>query len=116
VEDPAGGILLTVAMAVHSGGAGGEVGRIAAETVAFIIVMVVVVRPVLHRFVVQRHPDGPVRLDTVAIVVAGLVASAGTTQLIGLHSVLGAFLFGAIFPRRERPEIAKGIGLAVRPM
>ena len=25
-------------------------------------------------------------------------------------------MFGAIFPRRKRPEIAKGIGLAVRPV
>lgn len=116
VEDTAGWILLTVALAVHSGGGGGQVTRIASESLAFIIFMVVVVRPVLHRFVVERHPGGPVRLDTVAIVVAGLVASAGTTQLIGLHSVLGAFFFGAIFPRRPRPEVAQSIGLALRPL
>jgi Kef-type K+ transport system membrane component KefB len=29
--------------------------------------------------------------------------------------VLGAFFFGAIFPRRERPEVAKGIAFALRP-
>jgi Kef-type K+ transport system membrane component KefB len=116
VQDTAGWILLTVALAVHSGGAGGEVARIAAEMLAFIIVMLVVVRPVLHRFVVQRQPSGSVQLDVVALVVAGLVASAGATQLIGLHSVLGAFFFGAIFPRRERPELASAIGLALRPL
>jgi Kef-type K+ transport system membrane component KefB len=116
VQDAAGWILLSVALAVHGGGAGGEVIRIAAETLAFVLVMVFVVRPVLHRFVVRRHPSGPVQLDVVALVVAGLVASAGATQLMGLHSVLGAFFFGIVFPRRERPEVAGGIGLALRPV
>src|SRR5204862_8290494 len=61
------------------------------------------------------HGEGPIPIDTVAIVVAGLVASAGLTQLIGLHSVLGAFFFGAVFPRRERPDVAAGLEQALRP-
>jgi Kef-type K+ transport system membrane component KefB len=116
IQDTAGWILLTVALAVHSGSAGGRVGRMAAEMLAYFLVMMLVVRPALHRFVVRPHPAGPLRLDTVALVVAGLVASAGATQLMGLHSVLGAFFFGAIFPRRERPEVATGICLALRPL
>jgi Kef-type K+ transport system membrane component KefB len=115
VQDTVGWILLAAALAVHTGGGSGEVFRIGAEAAAFIAVMLGVVRPLLQRFVVDRHSEGPVSLDVVAIVVAGLVASAGATQLIGLHSVLGAFFFGVIFPRRERPEVAAGIERALRP-
>jgi Kef-type K+ transport system membrane component KefB len=115
-QDTAGWVLLTVALAVHDGGAGGEVTRIAAEMLAFVVVMVALVRPLLHRFVVRRQPSGAVPVDAVALVVAGLAASAGATQLMGLHGVLGAFFFGAVFPRRERPEVASGIGVALRPL
>jgi Kef-type K+ transport system membrane component KefB len=115
VQDTVGWVLLAVALAVHSGGGSSEVVRVGAEAAAFVAVMLGVVRPLLRRFVVDRHTEGPVSIDVIAIVVAGLVASAGATQLIGLHSVLGAFFFGVIFPRRQRPEVAVGIESALRP-
>jgi Kef-type K+ transport system membrane component KefB len=115
-QDTAGWILLAVALAVHTGGGAGQVTRVAVEALAFVVVSLAVIRPLIKRFIVDKHPDGPIELDRAALVVAGLIAFAGTTQLIGLHSVLGAFFFGAMFPRRERPEVAAKIGEGLRPV
>ncbi len=34
--------------------------------------------------------------DILAIVLAGLLASAWLTEIIGVHAIFGAFLFGAV--------------------
>ncbi|HEV7369332.1 cation:proton antiporter [Arenibaculum sp.] len=65
----------------------------------FIGVMVLVVRPVLARL--GRHAashGGPTR-GVVASVFLLVLASAWTTELIGIHALFGAFLLGAVMPR-----------------
>ena len=41
---------------------------------------------------------GRLSIDMVAIVVVGVLASAFTTEQIGIHAIFGAFVFGAIMP------------------
>jgi Kef-type K+ transport system membrane component KefB len=69
---------------------------VAALAAAFTGVMVFVVRPLIGRFV-ERSGDRPTRQD-VALAIIGVLLSALTTELVGIHAIFGAFLFGAVIP------------------
>ena len=45
---------------------------------------------------------GAVDSEVVALVLAGVLFSALTTELIGVHAIFGAFLFGAVVPHDSR--------------
>jgi Kef-type K+ transport system membrane component KefB len=62
--------------------------------------MFLFVRPVLTRWL--PGPEGSLKRGHVAIVFAGLLASAWMTELIGIHAIFGAFLFGAWIPHGGR--------------
>lgn len=61
-----------------------------------VAVMVGVVRPLLRRLFT---PMGTPSALAISVVVVGILLSAAVTQLIGLHFVFGAFLFGLMMPR-----------------
>jgi hypothetical protein len=56
------------------------------------------VRPLLERLA-RRVGRGVLSNDRVAAVMLLLFASSWATELIGIHALFGAFLFGAIMPR-----------------
>jgi Kef-type K+ transport system membrane component KefB len=66
--------------------------------ILYIGLMFVVVRPLLERLA-RRVGRGVLSNDRVAAVMLLLFASSWATELIGLHALFGAFLFGAIMPR-----------------
>ena len=62
--------------------------------------MLFAVRPLLARLAVRYPATGRVAGAVVLVAVAGgLLLSAQITDLIGLHLIFGAFLFGVIMPR-----------------
>jgi Kef-type K+ transport system membrane component KefB len=65
-------------------------------TVGFVGVMFLLVRPVVARLV-SGSTDRTAR-DGLAVAIAGLLLSALTTEVIGVHAIFGAFLFGAVVP------------------
>ena len=67
---------------------------------AFAAVMIWLVRPLLRRILPACDPPSD---RTVAIAVGFALASAAVTELLGIHLLFGAFLAGAIMPRR--PEL-----------
>ncbi|MGW9076760.1 cation:proton antiporter domain-containing protein [Streptomyces kronopolitis] len=56
-------------------------------------------RPLLARALSSGRPGGPAPAGGLAVVLTGLLVSAAVTQVLGLHFVLGAFLFGLVVPR-----------------
>jgi Kef-type K+ transport system membrane component KefB len=77
-----------------------EVGEgllVAVGTLAFIAVMVLVVRPLLRRVVTRWQADRLPR-GAVAFVLVALLLSALTTEAIGVHAIFGAFILGAVIP------------------
>lgn len=66
----------------------------------YIAIMVFGVRPLLAR-VSDRNRSG-LSQDLVAMVVLLLLLSSAATELIGIHALFGAFLFGAVLPKRGR--------------
>jgi len=69
-----------------------------ALALGYVLFMVFVARPLLAR-IAQRTKLG-VSQNIVAVVLVGLFASSLATELIGIHALFGAFLFGAIIPKQ----------------
>jgi Kef-type K+ transport system membrane component KefB len=77
--------------------------------VPYVLVMVLVVRPLLRRLAVAREQAGRLTPDILGVILVGLLLSCFTTEWLGVHAIFGAFLFGAVMPRaggeRLRHEI-----------
>ncbi|MEV6602110.1 cation:proton antiporter [Actinoplanes sp. NPDC051346] len=84
-------ILLTLILADRSGSMAQSIGY----AVALVAFMMVCVRPALAAVVSRVHAERPLMM----ILVTGAIAFAGLTQLMHLHPVVGAFLFGVAVPR-----------------
>jgi Kef-type K+ transport system membrane component KefB len=68
-------------------------------TVLFSVMMIWGVRPVLARMVERRGWDADPGKTAMAAVLVVTLASALTTEVIGIHALFGAFLAGAVMPR-----------------
>ena len=73
---------------------------VAAGTLAYLAAMLLVVRPLAVRLVMRCEKE-PVPRTVAAVTFLALLISALTTDLIGIHAVLGAFLLGAIIPHES---------------
>ncbi|HUA33180.1 MAG TPA: cation:proton antiporter [Candidatus Binataceae bacterium] len=70
-----------------------------ATSLAYIVLMVMLVRPTITRFTAwQEGAAGRLTQGIIAIVFILLMMSALTTELIGIHAMFGAFALGAIIP------------------
>jgi Kef-type K+ transport system membrane component KefB/nucleotide-binding universal stress UspA family protein len=90
-------ILAFVVSAVRSASIGGAVLTLILAIV-YIAAMLFVVRPFLKRLT-DRTRLG-LSQNLVAAIVVLLLLSSWMTELIGIHALFGAFLFGAILPKR----------------
>ena len=57
------------------------------------------VRPLLRRLAAARERAGRLTPDILAVILVGLLLSCYVTEVIGLHAIFGAFVFGAVMPR-----------------
>ena len=64
--------------------------------------MYFVVRPLLRRFEGLFEATGRLTQAMVAVIVVLVLASAYTTELIGIHALFGAFLMGTMMPKGTR--------------
>ncbi|KAL5992047.1 Cation/H(+) antiporter 20 [Asimina triloba] len=102
-NDVAAWVLLALAVALSGDGNGGPhrspivalwVLLCGAAMVAF---MMVVVRPIMGW--VSRRASGSDSEVWVALTLAGVLASGFMTDLIGIHAIFGAFVFGLTIPK-----------------
>jgi Kef-type K+ transport system membrane component KefB len=97
VDDALGWILLaTVAAIARTGFEAAATLRMVAETVGFVLAMILVVRPLMKRWVQWALCRGDLGLDALAVLLAILLGCAIVTGLIGIFAVFGAFLLGAV--------------------
>jgi Kef-type K+ transport system membrane component KefB len=96
INDATAWCLLAFVVGVVQAKIGGAL-LVVALTVAYIVFMLVAVRPVLGRFL-GRLDEGRLTRGVVALVFVALLASSLATELIGVHAIFGAFLLGAIIP------------------
>ncbi|KAB1910344.1 cation:proton antiporter [Micromonospora tulbaghiae] len=99
VDDVTAWFLLAMVLALVSAGTTAGVAMTVALTAAFTAVLLCGVRPLLRRArpVLDARPD-----LAVLVALVGLFASAWFTELIGVHAIFGAFLFGLICPAESR--------------
>ena len=83
---------------VHS--TAGSAVMVAVLTAGFAALMFLVVRPLVARLVAALEQRNPTP-GNVAVVLVGLLMSAWTTEIIGIHAVFGAFIFGVMIPHQS---------------
>lgn len=71
-------------------------------TGAFVLLVLVVVRPIARWVLEHFDRAAPSPATVLSVVLAALLASAAATEVIGVHAVFGAFLFGAVVPGHLR--------------
>lgn len=100
IDDIVAFTLLAFAAAIANGGGVGEVVLMVGQVALFAAVLFLVVRPILEKLVVGPYRrTGVLTLEHLGILFIGLLASALVTTTIGVHELIGAFLFGACVPR-----------------
>lgn len=92
--------LLSVAYAVVTNSGPAATLRILLLTPLFVTVMIKFVRPAARQMVRHYQHDGTINATTLSLIVIGVFASAWATQVIGIHEIFGAFMFGAVMPRK----------------
>ncbi|KAG2325783.1 hypothetical protein Bca4012_040275 [Brassica carinata] len=106
-NDVAAWILLALAVALAGNGEGGGEKKsplvslwVLLSGVGFVVFMLVVIRPGM-KWVAKRGSleNGVVRESYVCLTLAGVMVSGFATDLIGIHSIFGAFVFGLTIPK-----------------
>ena len=70
-------------------------------TFAYVLAMVFLGRPLLRRLEAYYESRGRLTPDVFAVVLLALLASAFTTEALGIHALFGAFLLGAVMPKEK---------------
>ncbi|HEX6352710.1 cation:proton antiporter [Actinophytocola sp.] len=102
VGDGLAWLVLTVILAGTGATGTGDIATTAGLGAALTVATLLCVRPAL-RLLVERVTSTQLLLGALVV---GAIGYAGLTQLIGLHSVIGAFLFGVAVPR-SAPAVAR---------
>ena len=107
IDDIVAFTLLGLVVAVASAGSTTGVFVVLAELAALATVLRGIVRPLLARTITRRYElDGHAQPEALAVLVLGALATAFVTQRIGLHPMMGAFVFGTSVPLDGRRRLA----------
>ncbi|MGY1794880.1 cation:proton antiporter [Geodermatophilus sp. SYSU D00525] len=100
VDDVLAWCLLAVVVAIVAASSFSGVVLILGLSVAFALVMFLVVKPLLRVLVTRYERLGQLTPEMLAGVLIGILASAWVAEEIGIHFIFGAFLFGVVMPRK----------------
>ncbi|MGY1787796.1 cation:proton antiporter [Geodermatophilus sp. SYSU D00698] len=100
VDDVLAWCLLAVVVAIVAASSFTGVVLILGLSVAFALVMFLVVKPVLRVLVTRYERLGQLTPEMLAGVLIGILTSAWVAEEIGIHFIFGAFLFGVVMPRK----------------
>lgn len=98
INDIAGWCILAVVIALAKAGSIGNSLYTIVFAVAYVLVMLFVIRPLLKTMSTQKTTDEDVKRSTIAIIFIVLLLSAYTAEVIGIHALFGAFMAGVIMP------------------
>ncbi|XP_026656929.2 cation/H(+) antiporter 20-like [Phoenix dactylifera] len=96
-------ILLALAVALSGDGGSGRAGTplvslwIILSSSLFVVFMMTAVRPVMAW--IARRSNRAVEEACICLTLAGVLVSGFATDLIGIHSIFGAFVFGLTIPK-----------------
>ena len=101
VDDATAWCLLAFVVGVVQAQSGAAL-RTVLLTLAFVLVVVFLLRPLARRWVKRAELSDRVGQGTVAVACVAFLLSALITEGIGIHALFGAFLLGAVIPRESR--------------
>jgi len=101
IDDVSAWFLIALASAVAAAGSASGVLRTIGLAVAFCLVMGLLARPLLARVsIAYDEAGGRVPGAWITAIFAGVLLAAYATETIGIALIFGAFVMGAIMPRR----------------
>ncbi|MFT4126799.1 MAG: cation:proton antiporter, partial [Gordonia sp. (in: high G+C Gram-positive bacteria)] len=109
VDDIIAWTALAFIIAVIRGDGLADVARIVGLTLIYAAVMFLIVRPLLRRLIDWRNRAGRMTPDVLAVILVGLFLSAAATDVVGIHQVFGAFIFGAVMPRVGAEALSRDV-------
>lgn len=115
VLDALGWMMLAIAVAVATSTGSGGLVRTGVGAAA-IVAALVLLRPLVGRLVASQPAVRRPPAWFIVTILAMVGASAGATAAIGLHPLLGAVLFGALYPRRRNPITVAALDATVSPI
>jgi Kef-type K+ transport system membrane component KefB len=69
--------------------------------IPFVLVAIFLVRPALSWLTMAYKKAGELTPTILSVVLVGMLLFSATTEVIGIHYIFGAFLFGAIIPHEN---------------
>lgn len=97
--------LTTFASTHTTGSAHNAILKTVLEAVGFLVLMYVGARTFCRSLATRGSLTATPSSTQLALVIAGILLSALATQLIGIHFIFGAFVFGAMMPK----EVSHGL-------
>jgi Kef-type K+ transport system membrane component KefB len=99
IDDVTAWFLIGLATAVAVAGSFGDVAVTVVLAVIFCLAMALLVRPLVGRVSDAYDEAGRVPGGWVALIFAGVLLAAFTTEVIGIALIFGAFIMGLVMPR-----------------
>ncbi len=111
IDDIVAFTLLALSVALAGRGNPTDVILIVVKLIAFTVVLFAFVRPLLERWVLRPYRARGNKLgpEQLSILLAGLLLSSYITSRIGVHELIGSFLFGVAVPRRNATNLFHSI-------
>lgn len=101
VDDVTAWCVLAFVVAAARADGFGEAALTTGLSLAYIGVMFWGVRPLLRRIAARQRGEDGISQNVVAGILLLLFFSSWATELIGIHALFGAFLFGAVLPKES---------------
>src|SRR5262249_54426962 len=99
VDDVTAWCMLAFVVSFVRAGGMAAAARTTVYAVGYIFFMLLAVRPFLRRLAARVGDREGMTQDRVAFTLLLLLASSWATELIGIHALFGAFIFGAVIPK-----------------
>jgi Kef-type K+ transport system membrane component KefB len=99
IDDISAWCLLALVVAIAKAGPLSEAAVTVALTIAYLGVMLWVVRPLLARVLERQRAAGVDDRSWMALVLLVVLCSAMVTEVIGIHALFGAFFAGVVMPK-----------------
>ena len=111
IDDIMAFTLLALATALAGEGSASDIVVILGQLAVYVAILFIFVRPLLERFVLRPYRKNGNKLapEQMTILFVGLMASSYITSQIGVHELIGGFLFGVAVPRLNAPGLFHAI-------
>ena len=99
VDDVSAWVMLAFVVAIARAAGAAAATWTAMLSAVYVGAMFFLVKPFLHRLQLVYERQGRLTQTVVAVIFLMVLASAATTEWIGIHAMFGAFLIGFIMPK-----------------